>query len=684
MRSFIYITLLVLVGYNSFSQASFQENLTTASNMRMTVDNLGLIGNAFKGSYTVLGYPSCQYPANSGIEHIFQGGLWVGAFINGQPRVSTGAVDNSAGYSTGTAGYEFTAAEGAQLTQRSTLTGSPYYSPKAISHQDFVSDFTDTNLIVPGTNIMIQGLNPMGLGVHFESYNWNYSFANFFDIIHYVVKNVGKNKMDSVFIGYWADLVVRNVNITPAGSGGTAFYNKTGAGYLDSLDTGYMAYAFDSDGDTSYTKSYVGLKYLGSQDKNGLHHPLIDNTLCNFNVWQFSSSSDPIYFNPTNENQQYGKLALGLNDDPAAVNWQTAVATIRQPNDRATLISAGPFHNFLPGDSIDIAFAVVCAPMYPDGNPVSADTYKQKTNFIQNAGWAQRAYDGEEINGVLVRYVLPNPPNVPVIKVIPLDNKIDIYWSNNAESAFNNLTGKKDFEGYNIYKTDFGFDMAAIPDALSALKLIKEYDRSDDSAFYNTGFAEILLEQPVKFPNDTNTYYYKYTITDVQDGWQNAVAVTAFDAGDQAAGLASLESSASANLTRAFPGKPTNANMKQNQPFVYPNPYYGSAIWTGAGATSEDGKLIFSNLPANATIRVYTTSGSLVKVIQHNAAAYNGSDINWFSAYGDPSTSVFSGGEHAWDLLSSDQQLIARGLYIFSVEDMDSGKEYSGKFAIIK
>ena len=79
----------------------------------MTINNLGMIGNAFKGSYNILGYPSCEFPANSGVEHLFQGGLWIGALINGsQVAVSSGATDDASGYTTGKSGFEFTAGLG--------------------------------------------------------------------------------------------------------------------------------------------------------------------------------------------------------------------------------------------------------------------------------------------------------------------------------------------------------------------------------------------------------------------------------------------------------------------------------------------------------------------------------------------------------------------------------------------
>ena len=41
-------------------------------------------------------------------------------------------------------------------------------------------------------------------------------------------------------------------------------------------------------------------------------------------------------------------------------------------------------------------------------------------------------------------------------------------------------------------------------------------------------------------------------------------------------------------------------------------------------------------------------------------------------------------GEHSWDLLSEDAQIIARGTYLFSVEDIASGKTWKEKFVVIK
>ncbi len=690
--------LLCSASLHVAAQASFDEKLTTAGNIRMTVNNLGMIGNAFRGSYNVLGYPSCEFPANSGIEHLFQGGMWIGCLINNsQVAVSSGAVDDASGYSTGKGGFEFTAEVGASLKEQSSLIDHPLYNPRAISHQDLIADFSDKNTVVPGTAIPISNHQfPLGADVHFEAYNYNFNFANYFVILNYTITNNSANTWDSVYIGYWKDGVVRNVNITPPG--GSAFFNKGGNGYLDSL---YIAYEFDATGDPGFTNSYVGLKFLGAEDKNGFAHPeLRTNFVANYNAWQFQNSADPLYFSPTDDNQKYGKMTSGLNN---RLDWETIIRpTLRQANNRSHLMSVGPFRQVAPGESVQIAFALVCAKKKEDGNPNTADNDVQKDILVQNSKFAQTAYNGEDVNfngildpgedrdgdGKITRFILPAPPDIPRSKMIAGENKIDLYWSNNAESSVDPISKKKDFEGYRVYKTTLGFDVSGTQDILTALKLVAEFDSAGNHLFNETGFAAIRLADSLTFGDttsagDTIYYHYKYTFSNIQNGWQHAVAVTAFDQGDDVNNLQSLESSTLPTLKRVFPGMPVNNDFKNGDPFVYPNPYYASAAWEGISTNPEDKKVIFANLPARCNIRIYTASGDLVDDITHNQE-YNGSDIKWYQTYSNANQTRFSGGEHAWDMLSKDNQIIARGLYLFSVKDLSSGEIFKGKFVIIK
>lgn len=689
---------IAFIGNEVKAQASFEERQTTAGNIRMTINNLGMIGNAFRGSYNILDYSSCEFPAGSGVEHLFQGGLWIGGLINNsQVAVTSGAIDDASGYTTGKQGFEFSANTGSKITERSSLIDNPLYNINAISHQDFLSDFTDKNTTVPGTNIQINGHQfPLGADVHFEAYNYNFNFANYFVILNYTITNNSTNTWDSVYVGYWKDGVVRNVNIT-APQGG-AFFNKGGNGYIDTL---VMAYEYDANGDVGFTESYVGLKFLGAIDKDGLAHPRVrPNFKAHYNVWQFGNTADPLYFTPSDDNQKYGKMTAGLNH---RTDWETVIRpTLRQPNNRSHLMSVGPFVKVAPGESINVSFSLVCAKKKEDGNPNTADNPVQQEIMVQNSLFAQTAYNGEDANfngildpgedrdedGKITRFVLPSPPNIPRNKVIAANNKIELYWSKNAESSVDPISKKKDFEGYRIYKTTLGYDVKGTQDILRSLNLVAEYDRNDNTVFNNTGLESVRLTDSLNFgekdaDGDTIWYHYKYTFNNVQNGWQHAIAITSFDQGDDVNNLESLESSTAPSLKRVFPGMPVNNDFANGDPFVYPNPYYGLAQWEGVSTNPEDKKLYFANLPEDCTIRIYTASGDLVDEFKHDQS-YNGSDIRWTSTYSDATQTKFSGGEHAWDLLSNDNQIIARGVYLFSVTDNKSGKEFRGKFALIK
>ncbi|MBW8773140.1 MAG: T9SS type A sorting domain-containing protein, partial [Gemmatimonadetes bacterium] len=77
-------------------------------------------------------------------------------------------------------------------------------------------------------------------------------------------------------------------------------------------------------------------------------------------------------------------------------------------------------------------------------------------------------------------------------------------------------------------------------------------------------------------------------------------------------------------------------------------PYYA----TNAFETDPAHKVIkFVNLPSAAVIRIYTTSGILVRVIEHR--------------------SVQNGGEEEWDVRNRDGRLAASGVYFYHIEAGD-------------
>ncbi len=692
---------LLLCFVQAFAQ--LDQKLTQSSRVNLTVSNIGMIGNSFRGVYNTLNYPSCQFPGRSRIEHLFNGGLWVGG-LRGPSRqllVTTGASASSAGYSPGSSNYEFQPIFGDRITERSSKKNKgALYNPRSVSHQDYLATFFDTSRFATtdsrNSQILIPNHTPLGLKVEMESYNWDFQFSNFFVILQYKITNINTDPsdyIDSVYVGMWTDPVIRNVSITQPG--GTPFFSAGGSGYIDSLKLGYE---FDANGDTAFTRSYFGMKFLGGEDRLGFRYdnsrsslPINQNFGVFYNTWNFNVP-DPLYFGPSSEQERFGRLSSGLNKRP---DWLTTITpTIRQPFNRSMFVSAGPFVRLNPGESVTVSFAVICAKTFEDGRPIGADTKLQKTNLerysrlVQNAYMGgDRDYDGRDDETGLPprRYLLPEPPEIPNTRVIAKDKSIEVYWAENSEFSIDPITKTRDFAGYRLYLSKFGFDTEPVINLDSSMRLLVQWDKIGDKTGVETGFDAIRLSSPVRFDGDTNEYWYKYTIDNVPNGWQHVVAVTGYDLGDPINGVESQESAISSNLFQAFPGKTANKDISKNEPYAYPNPYYGEAAWEGrASVRPEDRRLMFANLPAKCLVKVFTASGDLVDQFRHESTTAPTSDA-WFRAFSDPSKPYeFSGGEHPWDLLSQNAQIIAPGLYQFSVEDLESGKTTVGKFVIIK
>jgi hypothetical protein len=697
---------------------------TSAGNIGLTITNYGILGTGFTSWPS---QPSCEYPKGSKIEHLFLGGLWVGGIPrrDGIIHVSTAAVDIGS-VKRLAEGFEMTNEIGSVITTRSSLPGDKYFDTAAVSHQDFVMDFTDRYTRIPQTGDSIPNHTPMGLKVHLESYAWNFPFADFFVILNYTITNASTDIIDGVYVGLWNNAVVRNTNLSGRPSG-SSFYSHSGKGYNDSLR---LAYTFDFDGIPygAPANSYFSVKLLGStpfplkRDSTGAFGTAPLDSLGDlrkdtyYNGWMFNNKTGnyPVYFYPDQDDnpaepfkgkyQRLGKSmpkanieALGRSVNIFASDGVTPGVA---PASMTDLLSTGPFRSLGPGESVNVVFAIITAKKF--GNDLPSNDYKnaaERKTLYTNAGWAQQAYDGEDINGNntldqgedingdgrLSRFTLPQPPRQPRVRAVVENKHATIYWDRTqAEQSFDPISRKYDFEGYRIYRSAAGADVSNPESFLTSMQLVGEFDRADDNVGYNTGFGRIKLDKPKKFDGDTVEYWYQFPPKDDPitslNGWQYLYAVSAFDAGDSANGLASLESAKV--IVRVVPGTPATS-VASDEIGVYPNPYYANAAWDKPGERSR--KIYFSNLPARAEITIFTMSGDVVAQLEHDGATYNGAGIKWFDDFsGLAAQPQFAGGEHAWDLITKNDQAIATGLYLFTVKDLATGSIKRGKFVIVK
>ena len=100
---------------------------------------------------------------------------------------------------------------------------------------------------------------------------------------------------------------------------------------------------------------------------------------------------------------------------------------------------------------------------------------------------------------------------------------------------------------------------------------------------------------------------------------------------------------------------------------VVPNPYVATNLMEPSVSNqflNQRRRLMFTNIPAQSTIKIFTISGILVDEIIVNNSSEKGS-------------------VH-WDMLTREGLELAAGMYLYHIEAMQTGDEKIGKFAVIK
>ena len=178
--------------------------------------------------------------------------------------------------------------------------------------------------------------------------------------------------------------------------------------------------------------------------------------------------------------------------------------------------------------------------------------------------------------------------------------------------------------------------------------------------------------------------YYKASINNPPKGIEYYIAVSSWDRGIPELNIPSLESGrdSDANMKVIFPGPGADEDM--DNIIVTPNPYIGHSDFDGRRENDDKGdksrRIWFVNLPSEATIKIFTLAGDLVDEIDHNG--FDETDVISVSkaAY----HGLASDGIASWDLLSKHDQIIAPGIYLFSVKNKANDEIKVGKFVIIK
>ena len=614
--------------------AALSVRQTDGNALGLTLTNFGFFGDNFDDRG-----PSMEYPLGSEIDHLIRAGIWIGGITAEQDTVvSTGTITGYYGRSFATAS-EFT--QRTAIKERSTLVFRRAYSDDAVSEQDFICRYTD----YPVKAWKMTEGNPdtvaLNIGVLQQTYLWSYEFAEAFVIASFTITNEDPagRALTNMYLGMYAELASGWKGAYDTWPPSGWFDNKKIEFYPELRMCAEHHYTYQA----GTAPSWGAFALLGTAG-DGVP-PIDDPSLkLSFHWRHWDEVIEDIDSRRFYDHQRYELMADGVIDD--------ASGAVPRETDPITFMSVGPF-NLAPAESI----VFVCA--FIGG--------MDEASLIENAEWAHKAFEND--------YVLPSPPPPPRFKVQPARNRITMFWDSSPDTARDPFYKIPDFEGYRIYLTR---KEGALSDDF---ELVREVDVID-SLGYDTGF-ESVLDPRTWVVDDTTTLYTDYScdITNLKDGFKYWIAITSFDKGMPEEGVESMESGVRATQVLAIPG--TAPDEPDRTVCVFPNPYRGEAVWDGD--RDKEKYIWFANLPERATVRIYTLAGDLVKTIEFNADTYSAHDVEGLGTKKERDGYVaMPGGMCAWDLISEEEQAVATGLYIFSVEDGKTGKNQIGKFMIIR
>lgn len=597
--------------------------------------------------------PSGDWPGGSGNSYLYRGSLWLTAKVDG--------------------------------VVHSTQTEDNEYAPIAPVTQIFDGPIAKSQTFTKYYDVkapLASGHFPLGVEVTERTYAWAESFRDDFIIYEYVIKNVGIDSDDDGYPETPRDLnefyftyrLDGDVSKLPDWAAESRFSNQddhagvnSSWGLLDLYpDWKKVADSLEALGEDPLGEPDSSLFFMWDGDNPS--YPAYDggpdNDLFNPGInggWQtpgflgirilktvpasFKPSSfhtNHIYNDPATDQESYDRMMAPKEfekDGPSGVliNPKTKIPF---PNDYRAVMSLGPLDTFHTGDSI----TVVCA-LGVGADSVHAGIYSLM-ELVKIMRTAKRMVDD---NYQIVVRVAP-PPTIEVKEMLEggITKGLRLRWSKTPEDS-------SSFLGYKVWKSS-GRDQ-------------------------NNNFVWKPFGKGVYTKNDTASWpppvavddatKYELTDTDVVKGFDYYYSVQSFSE-DPDYGYS--ESAILANAQTVIPANPPKNDL--NKIKVVPNPYIGSARWNNPRPSDADAwqhRIQFTNIPADATIKIFTLDLDFVAEIKAGDIARVSKDFIAPTNYGVAE----------WDLITRNNQEAAPGIYIYVVDSPSAGQK-TGKFVIVR
>ena len=503
---------------------------------------------------------------------------------------------------------------------------------------------------------------PLGLRVTQESYQWVATNWDDFVGIDFRIENISDESIRNAYVGFMTDSDVGNTRLT------NAIFTDDLSNFITqdttlivlgaddeelSLNIAYMRDAEGGD-DGSDASGLFGVMFLGhTVDSSGVNAP----AQVEIHAYRSWSSGEE---DPENDRERYRYLR---GSNRLGNLW---LQHIDPPESRAAdyrmLVSAGPFREILPGDILEFQSAFV---MLDSRGLDRDDEDVVRTQMLGNAIAAQRIYNRD-----WTAASAPPPPNQ---RLVPGDHRITVEWDNFSELTTDPLSGKFDFEGYQIWKA-VGWRRETADPRDDQWFLIADIDREKLSDF-DTGSQGIGKYRFIDTKDVKNGFPYWYAVVAYDHGDEESGILPEFGKFSQAKQLVYARFGPTRTIDDAVDvyevdeatGDVLSKEVRTVENVrVVPNPYKERAAWdeSDSDMNPTGRKIYFVNLPERATISIYTLAGDLVQTIEHSYSLSPEVDRTF------------------WNLVTRNNQEVVSGVYIYYIESNVGSK--AGRFAIIR
>lgn len=449
------------------------------------------------------------------------------------------------------------------------------------------------------------------ISVERNSRAWSFPLLNNFIMCEYVITNQNSAPVTDVYIGFpnlirpsYQDFVVHN--------GWGDDFNRTDE-FVAYDSTRNMLYSWDDTPNFSIpndignfweaagelrTTGYSGFSFLYAD-------PASDNRPQPSNVFWAQLLNNESFLTIQSSSAQSLYNILSGTDKSLQANAGDHLTPFM-------LMSAGPY-SLAPGAAIKIVVAEAV-----NGIPLEKALLGLSSQSLLHFGLdsLSSSVDRAKIlyqNNYQVAAVPPPSPEIDIYS-LPSNQTIAVTWSPIEDFWSNPLSGKSDFKEYKVYRSDRSY--------IGPFTMIRRIDpkrSTDRTRFYDS---------------ENNKWVFEDQTISLGAGY--FYAVTSSDSAGKESWLTNRNETA---ITATRNPADNTLNVK-----VFPNPFKEVS---GFPTSGTENFIVFSNLPAVCTIRIYTTSGELVRTLDHD----------------NPNS-----GEEVWDQLTDARQRTSPGIYFYTVD----------------